>query len=158
MSKSTAISCVRVPLIRSLTAAGVALRIDPPAELEHLAVQDLVFTGTAYLAHAVLPATVFPEKADSFSSTDRFRRPGGRAIGAAAGQVITVESALNKVGLCARADDETPRGAAGIPYARYEAAAHNLTNPVPAPFGRIPRFKYRAVRVARGGEVAPLAG
>ncbi len=79
MSKSTAIFCVRVPLIGSLSVAAVALRIDPAAELEHLAVQDLVLTGTAYLAHAVLPATVFPEKAGTFSSTDRFRRPGGRS-------------------------------------------------------------------------------
>jgi formate dehydrogenase major subunit len=35
----------------------------------------------------------------------------------------------------------------------YEAAANMLTNPVLDPFGKIPEFKYCAVRVSKGGAV-----
>jgi formate dehydrogenase major subunit len=48
-------------------------------------------------------------------------------------------------------DEGTPRGAVFIPFCYYEAAANLLTNPVLDPFGKIPEFKYCAVRVTRGG-------
>ena len=38
-----------------------------------------------------------------------------------------------------------------IPFCYYEAAANMLTNPVLDPFGKIPEFKYCAVRVTKGG-------
>ena len=38
-----------------------------------------------------------------------------------------------------------------IPFAYYEAAANILTNPVLDPFGKIPEFKYCAVKVTKGG-------
>ena len=38
-----------------------------------------------------------------------------------------------------------------IPFCYYEAAANLLTNPVLDPFGKIPEFKYCAVRVTAGG-------
>jgi formate dehydrogenase major subunit len=38
-----------------------------------------------------------------------------------------------------------------IPFAFYEAAANMLTNPVLDPFGKIPEFKYCAVKVTKGG-------
>ena len=53
--------------------------------------------------------------------------------------------------LYARADDGTPRGSVFIPFCYYEAAANLLTNPVLDPFGKIPEFKYCAVRVSAGG-------
>jgi formate dehydrogenase major subunit len=34
-----------------------------------------------------------------------------------------------------------------IPFCYYEAAANLLTNPVLDPFGKIPEFKYCAVKV-----------
>jgi formate dehydrogenase major subunit len=67
------------------------------------------------------------------------------------GDVITVESRRGKITLYARADAGTPRGAVFIPFAFYEAAANVLTNPALDPFGKIPEFKYCAVRVSRGG-------
>ena len=79
------------------------------------------------------------------------------AIGAKAGEVITVESRRGKVTLYVRADAGTPQGAIFIPFAYYEAAANMLTNPVLDPFGKIPEFKYCAVRVSRGGEALPLS-
>lgn len=78
------------------------------------------------------------------------------AIGAQAGEVITVESRRGKVCLYARADDGTPRGAVFIPFAYYEAAANMLTNAALDPFGKIPEFKYCAVRISKGGEAASL--
>jgi formate dehydrogenase major subunit len=77
------------------------------------------------------------------------------AIGAKAGDVVTVESRRGIISLYARADDGTPRGAVFIPFCFYEAAANLLTNPALDPFGKIPEFKYCAVKVMRGGELTP---
>jgi formate dehydrogenase major subunit len=77
------------------------------------------------------------------------------AMGAKPGDVITVESRRGIISLYARADDGTPRGAVFIPFCFYEAAANLLTNPALDPFGKIPEFKYCAVKVMRGGELTP---
>jgi formate dehydrogenase major subunit len=76
-------------------------------------------------------------------------------IGAAPGDVITVESRRGIISLYARADDGTPRGAVYVPFCFYEAAANLLTNPALDPFGKIPEFKYCAVKIMRGGELTP---
>lgn len=75
-------------------------------------------------------------------------------LGVAPGEVITVASRRGVISLHARADDGTPEGAVFIPFCYHEAAANLLTNPVLDPFGKIPEFKYCAVRVTRGGELA----
>jgi formate dehydrogenase major subunit len=67
------------------------------------------------------------------------------------GDVLTVESRRGKISLYARADAGTPRGSVFIPFCFFEAAANMLTNPVLDPFGKIPEFKYCAVRVTKGG-------
>ena len=72
-------------------------------------------------------------------------------LGAKPGDVVSVESRRGKISLYARADAGTPRGAVFIPFCYYEAAANLLTNPALDPFGKIPEFKYCAVRVTRGG-------
>ena len=77
------------------------------------------------------------------------------SLGVAPGARITVASRRGKIALAARADAATPRGAVFIPFAFHEAAANLLTNPALDPFGKIPEFKYCAVRVTRGG--APSA-
>jgi formate dehydrogenase major subunit len=81
-----------------------------------------------------------------------------KALGVAAGGVVTVASRRGSVTLFARADDGTPRGAVFIPFCYYEAAANLLTNPALDPFGKIPEFKYCAVRVSAGGAVGPGQG
>ncbi len=68
------------------------------------------------------------------------------------GEVITVESRRGAISLYARVDEGTPQGAVFIPFCYYEAAANKLTNPALDPFGKIPEFKYCAVRLTRGGE------
>jgi formate dehydrogenase major subunit len=77
------------------------------------------------------------------------------ALGAKGGDVITVESRRGIISLYARADDGTPRGSVFIPFAFYEAAANLLTNAALDPFGKIPEFKYCAVKVMKGGELTP---
>ena len=77
------------------------------------------------------------------------------AIGAKEGDVITVESRRGIISLYARSDDGTPRGAVFIPFCYYEAAANLLTNPALDPYGKIPEFKYCAVKVMKGGELMP---
>jgi formate dehydrogenase major subunit len=69
----------------------------------------------------------------------------------APGGTITIESRRGRISLYARADDGTPRGVVFVPFCYYEAAANMLTNPVLDPFGKIPEFKYCAVKVTRGG-------
>jgi len=73
------------------------------------------------------------------------------ALGARPGDVVTVQSRRGRIALFARADAGTPRGAVFIPFAFQEAAANLLTNPALDPFGKIPEFKYCAVRVSKGG-------
>ncbi|MEJ2175189.1 MAG: formate dehydrogenase subunit alpha [bacterium] len=73
------------------------------------------------------------------------------AAGARPGEVISVASRRGKISLYARADEGTPRGCVFVPFAYYEAAANLLTNPVLDPFGKIPEFKYCAVKLERGG-------
>src|SRR5262249_45787136 len=88
-----------------------------------------------------------PEPVASFHPLDLDR------CGAKPGDVVTVESRRGKIALYARADEGTPQGAVFIPFCYYEAAANALTNPALDPFGKIPEFKYCAVKVTKGGSV-----
>jgi formate dehydrogenase major subunit len=72
-------------------------------------------------------------------------------LGARPGDILTIRSRRGSISLYARADEGTPRGAVFVPFAFYEAAANMLTNPKLDPFGKIPEFKYCAVRVTKGG-------
>jgi formate dehydrogenase major subunit len=81
-----------------------------------------------------------------------------RALGVVPGNPVTIASRRGSVSLYARADDGTPCGSVFIPFCYYEAAANLLTNPVLDPFGKIPEFKYCAVRITGGGTPAPVTG
>jgi formate dehydrogenase major subunit len=69
-------------------------------------------------------------------------------LGLQAGDTIRVASRRGEVLLQARRDDGTPASTVFIPFAYVEAAANLLTNAALDPFGKIPEFKYCAVRVA----------
>lgn len=75
-------------------------------------------------------------------------------LGIAPGAPITISSRRGEVVLWARADDSSPVGAIFVPFCYYEAAINRLTNAALDPFGKIPEFKYCAVRVTPGGTVA----
>jgi len=101
-------------------------------------------TGAITRRAGVLDA-IEPEPVASLHPDDLARlkvKPGG---------IVTVESRRGAISLYARVDDGTPAGAVFIPFCYYEAAANKLTNPALDPFGKIPEFKYCAVRVTRGG-------
>jgi formate dehydrogenase major subunit len=77
------------------------------------------------------------------------------AMGGTPGDLITLESRRGQVTLYARADDSSPRGAVFVPFCYYEAAINRLTNAALDPFGKIPEFKYCAIRITMGG-AAPV--
>ena len=79
-------------------------------------------------------------------------------MGLQPGDVITVRSRRGQVAIHLRRDDGTPRGAIFIPFAYYEAAANLMTNAALDPVGKIPEFKYCAVAVSAGGQVAARGG
>jgi formate dehydrogenase major subunit len=68
-------------------------------------------------------------------------------LGLQAGQWVRLASRRGQVQLQLRQDDGTPLGTVFIPFAYQEAAANLLTNAALDPFGKIPEFKYCAVRV-----------
>ncbi len=76
-------------------------------------------------------------------------------LGAEPGDVVTIASRRGEVALYARADDSSPRGAVFVPFCFYEAAINRLTNAALDPFAKIPEFKYCAVKLTRGGTLAP---
>jgi formate dehydrogenase major subunit len=75
-------------------------------------------------------------------------------LGIKPGEAITIASRRGEVVLWARADDSSPVGAIFVPFCYYEAAINRLTNAALDPFGKIPEFKYCAIRVTPGGTVA----
>jgi formate dehydrogenase major subunit len=79
-------------------------------------------------------------------------------LGVSAGDVITVQSRRGEVVIHVRRDDGTPRGVIFIPFAYYEAAANLITNSALDPVGKIPEFKYCAVKLAKGGQAAQVMG
>jgi formate dehydrogenase major subunit len=102
-------------------------------------------TGAMTRRSGVLDA-IEPEPTVSLHPSDL------KNLNAKPGDVMTVESRRGKISLFARADAGTPIGSIFIPFAYYEAAANVLTNPALDPFGKIPEFKYCAVKVTKGGE------
>ncbi|MCX7142092.1 MAG: formate dehydrogenase subunit alpha [Proteobacteria bacterium] len=103
-------------------------------------------TGSMTRRAGVLDA-IEPEPMASFHPFDL------DGFGVESGEVVTVASRRGSISLYARADAGTPRGAVFIPFCYYEAAVNKLTNPVLDPFGKIPEFKYCAVKVSKGGPV-----
>jgi formate dehydrogenase major subunit len=73
-----------------------------------------------------------------------------QGLGLKPGDVVTIASRRGQVRLQVRQDDGTPQGTVFIPFAYQEAAANLLTNSALDPFGKIPEFKYCAVKVEMG--------
>jgi formate dehydrogenase major subunit len=71
------------------------------AALDHLVVQDIFLTETAYLADVILPASAFPEKTGTFTNTDRLVQMGRQAIdppGDAKQDLWIIQEIANKLG------------------------------------------------------------
>jgi formate dehydrogenase major subunit len=72
------------------------------ASLEHLVVQDIFMTETAWLADVVLPATAWPEKTGTVSNTDRMVQLGQQAIdppGQARADLWIIQDIARRMGL-----------------------------------------------------------
>jgi formylmethanofuran dehydrogenase subunit D len=74
-------------------------------------------------------------------------------LGLRAGDVVVIASRRGRLHLQLRQDDGMPTGTVFMPFAYQEAAANLLTHAALDPFGKIPEFKYCAVRI----ETGPLA-
>jgi formate dehydrogenase major subunit len=108
-------------------------------------------TGSMTRRAAVLDA-IEPMATASLCGADLDR------LGLLPGDVVTVQSRRGAVAIHVRRDDGTPRGAVFIPFAYYEAAANLMTNAALDPVGKIPEFKYCAVAITAGGQVASKQG
>jgi formate dehydrogenase major subunit len=78
-------------------------------------------------------------------------------LGVAAGDTIRVRSRRGQIDIHARADTDVPDGMVFIPFCFNEAAANLLTNPQLDPIGKIPEFKFCAVKVEPGPARADAA-
>ncbi|MBV9705192.1 MAG: formate dehydrogenase subunit alpha, partial [Methylobacteriaceae bacterium] len=63
------------------------------------------------------------------------------------GDMIRIETRRGAVEVKVRADRDVPQNMVFMPFCYAEAAANLLTNPALDPFGKIPEFKFCAVRV-----------
>lgn len=68
-------------------------------------------------------------------------------LGLAAGERVRLITRRGSIELMARADPSVAEGSVFVPFCYVEAAANLLTRPELDPFGKIPEFKYSAVRV-----------
>jgi len=77
-----------------------------------------------------------------------------RRLGLPPGARVRLETRRGAVELKARADRDVPPGMVFLPFCYAEAAANLLTNPALDPFGKIPEFKFCAVRVSAPATLA----
>jgi formate dehydrogenase major subunit len=86
------------------------------ASLDHLVVQDIFMTETAWLADVVLPATAWPEKNGTVSNTDRMVQLGKQAIdppGQAKPDLWIIQQMAERIGAYASHSHATVQGAQG---------------------------------------------
>lgn len=72
------------------------------ASMEHLVVQDIFMTETAWLADVILPASAWPEKTGTVSNTDRMVQLGRQVIdppGDARADLWTIQQMAQRMGL-----------------------------------------------------------
>jgi len=72
-----------------------------------------------------------------------------RRMGVSAGEMIRLSTRRGSVEVMARADRAVSEDNVFLPFAYVEAAANILTNSALDPYGKIPEFKFSAVRVEK---------
>ncbi|MBT8408848.1 MAG: formate dehydrogenase subunit alpha [Alphaproteobacteria bacterium] len=70
-----------------------------------------------------------------------------RALGVAPGEMLRLTTRRGFIEIMARADRAVAEDMVFVPFAYVEAAANILTNPAVDPYGKIPEFKFCAVKV-----------
>ena len=72
-----------------------------------------------------------------------------RNLGVEPGEMIRLTTKRGSIEIMARADRAVSPDMVFVPFAYVEAAANVLTNPALDPYGKIPEFKFSAVRVEK---------
>ncbi len=107
------------------------------ASLEHLVVQDIFMTETAWLADVVLPATAWPEKTGTVTNTDRMVQLGRQAIdppGQAMPDLWIIQQMAQRIGPSGSALGSGSGSAAGAGLrSREGAGAGEEPEPGPSP-------------------------
>lgn len=80
------------------------------------------------------------------------------SYGLKSGDMLVVESRRGVVSATARADEGMQKGVVLMPFAFNEAAANLITNAALDPFGKIPEFKYCAVKLRKGNRANDQIG
>lgn len=70
-----------------------------------------------------------------------------RKLGVEPGGMLRLTTKRGSIEIMARADRAVAEDMVFVPFAYVEAAANILTNPAVDPYGKIPEFKYSAVRI-----------
>ena len=65
------------------------------------------------------------------------------------GDLLEVESRRGKLTVATRVDEGMQPGVVMMPFTYNEAAANLITNDALDPFGKIPEFKFCAIRVCK---------
>ncbi|MDZ4093766.1 MAG: formate dehydrogenase subunit alpha [Paracoccaceae bacterium] len=73
-----------------------------------------------------------------------------RRLGVEPGGHVRLQTRRGEITIMARADRAVAEDMVFVPFAYVEAAANILTNPAIDPYGKIPEFKFAAVRVLAG--------
>ncbi len=97
------------------------------ASLQHLVVQDIFMTETAWLADVVLPASAWPEKTGTVTNTDRMVQMGRRALdlpGDARQDLWIIQALARRLGLDWRYEGDES-GVAAV-YEEMRQAMHGV--------------------------------
>ncbi|MEM9426262.1 MAG: formate dehydrogenase subunit alpha [Pseudomonadota bacterium] len=77
-----------------------------------------------------------------------------RSLGVAPGEFVQLTTRRGSLTVMARADRAVAEGQVFLPFAYVEAAANILTNAALDPYGKIPEFKFSAVRIEKAEKIA----
>jgi formate dehydrogenase major subunit len=72
-----------------------------------------------------------------------------KRLGVEPGEMVRLKSRRGEITIMARADRAVAEDMVFVPFAYVEAAANVLTNPALDPYGKIPEFKFAAVKVEK---------
>ncbi|MGI9390846.1 MAG: formate dehydrogenase subunit alpha [Boseongicola sp.] len=75
-----------------------------------------------------------------------------RKMGVEPGQMVRLTTRRGSITIMARADRAIAPDMVFVPFAYVEAAANILTNPAVDPYGKIPEFKFAAVKVEKAAD------
>ncbi|MBI1493794.1 formate dehydrogenase subunit alpha [Halocynthiibacter styelae] len=77
-----------------------------------------------------------------------------RRLGVEPGEMVRLSTRRGSIEIMARADRAIAEDMVFVPFAYVEAAANVLTNPAIDPYGKIPEFKFSAVKVEKATAIA----